>query len=60
MKEKLYMVVTSDKYELPIDFSTSVGELAKKYNVTCNSIYSCVSKKRNGKNNGFKFIKVYI
>lgn len=60
MKERVYMLVTQDKYELPMDFSTSIGELAEKYNTTKSYIYNCTSKKRSGKKNGLRFVKVTI
>ena len=44
----IYMAVTSDKYELPIAIADSGEELAKLLGVTRGSIYSYVSREKNG------------
>ena len=55
-----YMAVTPDKYELPIYVADTIEELASRYNVSKNLIYSCVSKNKSGERSGRKFVKVKI
>lgn len=43
MREKLYVAVTHDKYELPICVTTSVREMAKLLGRPEGSIYSEIS-----------------
>ena len=65
-KITIYMKVTADEYELPLDFSESYQELAKRNNMKPLNLLSQISKankglvKHPGKNNGFKFIKLVI
>lgn len=54
----MYMAVTADKYELPIDFAHTAEELAERFGIKKNSLLSDVAKKRSGKKRGYKFIKV--
>lgn len=56
---KLYMAVTADKYELPIDFGTS-KELGKKFGVSEITVRTSAKQKRSGKEQGYKFILVEI
>jgi hypothetical protein len=46
---KLYMKVTSDKYELPLAVAKSVTELAKACGVTRNTIWQQMWMQRTGK-----------
>ena len=48
MKRKLYLKVTSDKYELPLVVADSAIELAEKLGVSRNLVYSHISHMRNG------------
>lgn len=54
----LYMAVTADKYELPICVEDSVHDLAKWAGISDNTLSSNLSKHKNGKNRGYKFVKV--
>lgn len=56
----IYMAVTADEYELPIDFSSNLKKLAERTGVSASSISSCIYKNRSGKNRGFKFVKVEV
>ena len=53
----LYMLVTEDKFELPLVVEDSAAKLARKIGVDVNLIYSAISKanKRGGKS---KYVKV--
>jgi hypothetical protein len=60
MKSKaLYMLVTQDKYELPLIVADSVGELALKTGQKRNVISSAMS---HAKKKGFKsmYVKVIV
>lgn len=52
------MSVTADEYELPICITDTVEELAAIYGITRDTIYSTISLNKNGKRNGYKFVKV--
>lgn len=54
----IYMSVTADEYELPICITDTVEELAAIYGITRDTIYSAISLNKNGKRNGYKFVKV--
>ena len=56
----LYMAVTPDEYELPLMVTNNIQELAKKYKTTSNNILSSISKNKNGKNTGRKFVRVEV
>lgn len=56
----IYMAVTPDKYELPIDFAESAGELAEKIGTTKNNIQSSISKNLPGSFTGYRFVRVNI
>ena len=53
----VYMLVTEDKFELPLAIADSAAELARMLGVDVNLIYSAVSKakKRGGRS---KYVKV--
>lgn len=53
----LYMAVTPDKLELPLFVASNVRELAKKYGVTENTVYSAITRNDSGKQRGAKFVK---
>ena len=44
----LYMITTNDKYELPLAVFDSASQLAKFVGVSVNTVYSGISKKKNG------------
>lgn len=53
MKIKLYMVVTKDKYELPLGVYDSLDELAEKQGVDKNYVKQSISRYEHGTNNWF-------
>ena len=55
----VYMAVTNDKYELPLFVGTAV-EIAEWAGCRTDNIYRSViyEHKYNGKNNGYRIIKV--
>lgn len=57
---KLYMAVTADKFELPLAVEVSTTQLSKKTGISKESISFSICKKRSGKNNGIKFIKIEV
>lgn len=61
MKIKLYMVVTKDKYELPLGVYDSLDELAEKQGVKKNYIKKSISQYEHGTNKWFvPFRKVIV
>lgn len=56
---KLYMAVTPDEYELPLDFGTS-KELGKKFNISPTTIRSTASRKYNCKDGKYRFVLVEL
>lgn len=58
MDKYLWMVVDADEYELPIFVADTAREVGEKFGIKTNSVIDAVSKKRNGRENGFKFLKV--
>ena len=52
------MVVTADKYELPLMVTDSVRELSKFTGIGINCVYSSITKNLSGKRNGWKFVRV--
>ena len=54
----LYMMVTKDKYELPLAVAGSAGELSRMTGVSAMQIYSQVSKYKHGRVKRSKFVKV--
>ena len=56
----LYMAVTPDKLELPLFVAGNARELANKYGVTENTVYSSIARGESGKQRGMKFVRVKI
>lgn len=54
----LYMAVTADKYELPLAVAKNAKKLSRMTGYSRTTIDSSISKRRNGKNRGIKFVKV--
>lgn len=50
---KIYMRVTQDKYQIPIDFDTSPTELAKRLGVNVNGVLANIWRQKHGKLKGF-------
>lgn len=57
---KVYMMVTKDKYSLPIAVAGSGSELSRITGVPEMQILSCVSKYRKGKIKNTRFICVEV
>ena len=58
---KLYMMVTKDKYELPLGVYDSLDELAEKQQVNKNYVKKSISQYEHGTNNWFvPFRKVIV
>lgn len=55
----LYLMVTKDKYELPLCVADTVPELAKMVGTTTNTIYSMMGHEKTGKCRS-KFKKVEV
>lgn len=61
MKNKyLWMVVTADKYELPIIVEDSSCKLAKILGINRSSVINATLNNYSGKNTGRKIVKVAI
>ena len=59
MKQKyLWLAVETDQYELPIAVADTAEELGNYFGVKANSIINCVLRGRNGRENGYKYIRV--
>lgn len=48
MKKKLYMIVTRDKYELPIAVEDSSVKLARRIGMSPATLRSCMAKGYKG------------
>lgn len=55
---KLYLKVTTDKYQLPVAVADSAQELARIVGATKESVYSMISRSERGMNTGY--IKVEV
>lgn len=60
--ETLFLVITTDKFELPIYVSKYPMEIQEKFNISENFFWSMISNfgKYSGKHTGFKLCKVII
>ena len=59
MKQKyIWLAVETDQYELPIAVADTAAELGSSFGVKANSIINCVIRGRNGRENGYKYIRV--
>lgn len=58
MSKYLWLAVDTDEYELPIAVADTARELGEKFGINTNSVIDAVSKQRNGRENGFKYVKV--
>ena len=56
----LWMMVSSDKYELPLIVCDSAAELSRIVGVTENTIYSQASRVKAGKQRFCHFVKVRV
>ena len=57
---KLYMMVTTDEYELPLYVTDSVKDLAKVSGCSVHTIHSWVSKYKRGKVKRSRFVKIEV
>ena len=57
---RIYMEVTRDKYEFPINIEDSAKRLAEKCGVTANAVTSSCSHHRNGLYKRSRFVSVDI
>lgn len=58
LKNKIYMKVTLDKYELPVAVAGSVQELAKILGVKAESIRSILSMAKSGRIKRCRYVVV--
>lgn len=56
----VYMEVTRDRYEIPICFAESMGELARRCHVDVSTISHALRNVREGKSTKSKYIEVEI
>ena len=57
---KIYMAVTADEYELPLGIEDTAKELADKLGIKEGTVYSCISRKMDGKRAGYRLIRIEI
>lgn len=57
---KLYMMVTQDRYELPLCVTDSVKELAKFSGLSVDTLYQMMSKYKHGRIKKSRFIAVEV
>ena len=57
---KLYLMVTNDKYQLPLFVADTARELSKMCGVPANTIYCMMSKYKHGKIKFSRFICVEV
>lgn len=48
MKNKAYMVVTNDKYELPLAVFDTIGDTAQFLETSKNTVYSKIKRAKKG------------
>lgn len=61
MLKKLYMKVTTDRFELPLIVCDSAGELAAAVGTDRNVIYSSIShRKKDGRGTSYRMVEVDI
>ncbi len=60
MKKKLYLAVTTDKYELPLYVSDTAKGLADWSGYSSGYILSAISHDYPGKKAGMKFLRIEI
>lgn len=56
----LYMIVTADKYELPLMVAEKAKDLAKYNNIKPTTVSTFIHNKRSGKRSGIKYIKIKV
>lgn len=57
---KIYLMVSNDKYQLPLFVADSARELSRMSGVPANTIYSMTSKYKHGKIKSSRFICVEV
>ena len=59
MEKRIWMKVTNDKYEYPVEIADSAGQLAIKCGTTAESIRSAIyQSKKTGYKSIYKCVKV--
>lgn len=58
IKNYIYMMVSDDKYEIPIYIADSAQELAEKVGVKKGTIYSSVLRWEKGQTKKTKYIRI--
>lgn len=58
IKNYIYMMVSSDKYQLPLCVADSAEELAEKVGVKKGTIYSSVLRWEKGQTKKTKYIRI--
>lgn len=56
----IYMKVSRDKYELPVEWAESMGELARRCGVDVSTISAALKRIRTGKGRRSKYIEVWL
>lgn len=56
----LYMMVTNDKYELPLIVSKSVDDIARFAGVSKKTIYSAIFKVEHGNRQRSSYIRINV
>ena len=51
----LYLLVTKDKYQLPLVVADSVAELARNVGVSPTTIFKCLNQRKNS-----RYIRIYV
>lgn len=60
MKKRIWMKVTSDKYQIPLAVADSAEELAMMCHVKRGSVYSAAKEWRDGKRKNASYIAVIM
>lgn len=55
----LYMVVTADKYELPLVVGTA-EDIARFAGIKRMAVYNYIARRMSGKRNGYKLVRVEV
>ena len=58
MNKYYWLCVEADEYELPLAVADTAKELADRLGITETTVYNCVMRRRGGRENGYKYMKV--
>lgn len=56
----IWLAVETDEYELPIAVADTAKELGDIFGIKKHTVINCVSRKRSGREQGYRYIKVSI